>query len=114
MLPRVRRLTRRGEIAAVARARRAGSPLLVVHARPVDGEHSPRFAVAVGRGVGGSVTRHSVARKIRHLISADMAHWDELGMDALIRALPASANASSSQLAADLRKCRQKLERSGV
>lgn len=114
MLPRVRRLTRRSEIAAVAGARRAGSSLVVVHGRPVTDGEKPKFAFAVGKSVGGSVVRHAVTRRLRHVVAADMAAWDDLGMDVLIRALPAAASASSSSLTSDLRKCRSKLCRASV
>ena len=109
MLPRQRRLTRRQEISEVVRSRKAGSSSLVVHARPTENGHRPRFALAVGRNVGGSVTRNRVARRLRHLLAAELDEWDGVGMDVVVRALPPAGQADSSKLGADLRYCRSKL-----
>jgi len=55
----------------------------------------------VARTVGGSVIRHRVQRRLRHLMRSRSAG---LPADALVvvRALPAAAGASSAVLGADL------------
>lgn len=55
--------------------------------------------------------RHAVTRRLRHVVAADLAAWDELGMDILIRALPGAASVDSASLASDLNKCRSRLGR---
>lgn len=55
------------------------------------------------------MTRHRVSRRIRHVIAADMAAWDELGSDIVVRPLPSAARATSAEFAAELRRGRAKL-----
>jgi len=102
VLPAAARLKRRADFElAVRSGRRAGRPTLVVHAHAGGSEESARIGFVVGRNVGGSVVRHRVQRRLRHLLR------DRLGMLApgtllVVRALPAAAGASSAELAADL------------
>jgi len=42
-------------------------------------------------------------------LADDLAAWDELGSDVLVRALPAAAGASSAEFAGELRRGRRKL-----
>lgn len=101
MLPAAARLTRREDFAAaVQRGRRAGRGSVVVHlARGTTG--SPKVGFVVGRTVGGSVVRHRVQRRLRHLMRSRLA---ALPADALVvvRALPAAAGASNAALGDDL------------
>ena len=55
----------------------------------------------VSRAVGGSVVRHTVARRLRHLVRARL-HRLPAGSSLVVRALPASATATSDQLGSDL------------
>ncbi len=55
----------------------------------------------VSKAVGGSVVRHAVTRRLRHLVAARL-HRLPTGSRLVVRALPPSATASSAQLAADL------------
>jgi ribonuclease P protein component len=94
----------------VGRGARAGRPLLVVHlatssvdatahrSRPGD---DPRAGFVVSKAVGGSVVRHAVARKLRHLVRPRLASLP-LGSRLVVRALPGSATATSVELAVDL------------
>lgn len=100
----------------VRRGRRAGRPRLVVHAlvtepntfpagptrarRLPDGQR-PRVGFVVSKAVGNSVVRHRVTRRLRHLM-ADRLGTLPVGCALVVRALPASAGASSSELGADL------------
>lgn len=99
MLPAAVRLTRRTDFElAVRRGRRAGRARLVVYAYP--GE-ATRVGFIVGRNVGGSVVRHRVQRRLRHLLRDRL---DTLAPSTLlvIRALPPAADSTSEKLATDL------------
>ena len=80
---------------------RAASRTLVVHAHRGSTAEPTRAGFVVGRSVGGSVVRHRVTRQLRHLVRP---HLESLppGTDLVVRALPPSAQASGSDLAADL------------
>ena len=106
MLPAGARLTRRDEFSlAVRRGRRVGRPRLVVHLHvppapdPVD--RAPRAGFVVSRAVGGSVVRHRVTRRLRHLVRDRLPDLPP-GARLVVRALPAAAQASSSVLSDDL------------
>ena len=55
----------------------------------------------VGKSVGGSVIRHRVVRRLRHLMSVELTGLPE-GFDVVVRALPASADAPYAVLERDL------------
>jgi ribonuclease P protein component len=102
VLPARSRLTRRDEFASVLRqGRRGGRSRLVVHLMRTPGEDGPRAGFVVSRAVGGSVVRHRVSRRLRHLVAARLS---ELPPDArlVVRALPPAAESSSAELAEDL------------
>ncbi|MEI8082127.1 MAG: ribonuclease P protein component [Actinomycetes bacterium] len=87
----------------IKRGRRAGRRALVVHYLPSDanGQDPARVAFAVSRAVGGSVVRHRVTRRLRHVV---MTHIDALppGCSMVVRALPPAADASSADLDREL------------
>jgi len=102
VLPAGSRLTRRDEFAAVIRrGRRGGRSRLVVHLHRAIGEDGPRAGFVVSKAVGGSVVRHRVSRKLRHLVAPRLG---TLPSDArlVVRALPPAAGATSAELAEDL------------
>jgi ribonuclease P protein component len=106
VLPAGSRLTRRDEFtSAVRRGRRAGRPRLVVHllvpAVPDPADTAPRAGFVVSRAVGGSVVRHRVARRLRHLVRDRLADLPP-GARLVVRALPPAADAPSSVLGDDL------------
>jgi ribonuclease P protein component len=105
VLPAGSRLTRREEFAEVIRhGRRNGRQRLVVHLElpPADAAgDAPRAGFVVSRAVGGSVVRHRVTRRLRHVVAARLAALPP-GARLVVRALPAAATASSAELAADL------------
>jgi ribonuclease P protein component len=108
VLPAGSRLTRREEFAQVIRCgRRGGRQRLVVHLQlpgsdGVDGAgDAPRAGFVVSRAVGGSVTRHRVTRRLRHVVAARLAALPP-GARLVVRALPPAASASSAELAEDL------------
>ncbi|MGH3868059.1 MAG: ribonuclease P protein component [Pseudonocardiaceae bacterium] len=100
------RLTRREDFAtAVRRGRRAACGSVVVHlARASAGDAVPppvQVGFVVGRTVGGSVIRHRVQRRLRHLMRRRLTALPA-GALVVVRALPASAGASSAALGDDL------------
>lgn len=102
MLPAAARMTRRVDFdAAVRHGRRVGRSRLVVHAGSAPGRSSPLVGFVVSRAVGGSVVRHRVQRRLRHLLRPRL---DGLpgGTLLVVRALAPAATASSAELASDL------------
>ncbi len=80
---------------------------LVVHLAPPtamsNGADAPvaKAGLVVSRAVGGSVTRHTVARRLRALTVPQLAGLPA-GSRLVVRALPEAATATSAELAADL------------
>jgi len=105
VLPAGHRLTRRDEFASVVRrGRRVGRPRLVVHLHApaaADPADPARAGLIVSRAVGGSVVRHRVARRLRHLVR-DRLPGLPPGARLVVRALPPAADAPSTALADDL------------
>ena len=100
MLPRPSRLTRSAEFTdVVKRGRRAGRPLLTVHADRQDGP--ARAGLVVSKAVGGSVVRSRTSRRLRHLL-ADRLPAVPAGTRLVVRAAPAAGTAASSALGRDL------------
>ena len=101
MLPRPHRVRRPDDFRRILRrGRKAGRRRLSVHVL-AGGEGGSRAGFVVGRTVGGSVERHQVTRRLRHLVGARL---DELpvGTALVVRAHPAAAGATSAELGADL------------
>jgi len=105
VLPAASRLTRREEFSSVLRrGRRAGRTLVVMHVLIPDGpvgENPTRVGLVVSKAVGGSVVRHRVARRLRHVMR-DRLELLPPGSQVVIRALPRSATAESARLGAEL------------
>jgi ribonuclease P protein component len=90
---------------AVRRGRRAGTPTLVLHLdvrgtpeEPARGSVSVGFVVS--KAVGPAVTRNLVKRRLRHLTRQRLGSLPGSAV-LVVRALPASAAASYSDLAGD-------------
>jgi ribonuclease P protein component len=99
----------------VRRGRRAGRPTLTVHllASPADAQQdlgAPRAGLVVGKAVGGSVVRHRVSRRLRHLLR-DRIEALPAGAKLVVRAAPAAGTATSAALATDLDAALLKLGR---
>jgi ribonuclease P protein component len=73
---------------------------------------SARVGFVVSKAVGNSVVRHRVTRRLRHLM-ADRIGTLPPGCALVVRALPAAAGASSSELGADLDGALRRLKLSG-
>ena len=101
MLPRPSRVRHPDDFRRILRrGRKAGRRLLSVHALTGDDDGS-RAGFVVGRTVGGSVERHRVTRRLRHLAAERLGYLPE-GTALVVRAHPPSAGATSAELAADL------------
>jgi ribonuclease P protein component len=109
VLPSDNRLTDGASFRQCVRVgRRSGSRTVVVHlADEVDatfGVPGPRIGFVVSKAVGNAVVRNRVKRRLRHLARE---HVSSLPGSAVlvVRALPASATASSGELSTDLARC---------
>ena len=102
MLPAGSRLHTSDDFAAVVRSgRRAGTRHLVVHLLGTGRAVAPRAGFVVSSKVGNAVVRHRVTRRLRPLVRRELAGLPD-GSDVVVRALPAAATASSSDLGRDL------------
>jgi ribonuclease P protein component len=100
VLPRPSRVRRPEDFRRILRrGRKAGRRLLSVHALAHDG--TSRVGFVVGRSVGGSVERHRVTRRLRHLVADRLGYLPE-GTALVVRAHPPAAGAGSAELGADL------------
>jgi len=106
-------MTRRADFdTAVRRGRRAGRSRLVVHACTEPGVDGPRVGFVVSRAVGGSVVRHRVQRRLRH-VARERLPGLEPDTLLVVRALPPAASASSAELATDLDAALRRLQLGG-
>jgi ribonuclease P protein component len=113
VLPGEARLTRPQEFTAALRGgRRAGRPLVVVHLRQATDGPEPLGPARVGfvtnKAVGPAVVRNQVRRRLRHVVRERLAALPA-GSLVVVRALPASATASSAALAVDVDKALARL-----
>ena len=95
----------------VRRGRRAGQTTLTAHllSAPDDGVNlPPQAGLVISKAVGGSVVRHAVARKLRHLLRERMPALGD-GTLLVVRAAPAAATATSAELAGDLDRALRRL-----
>ena len=113
MLPPAQRLRASGDFALIQRrGSRISRPTLVMSAfvRP---DAPTRLGLSVGKVVGNSVVRHSVSRKLRHVVAPRLTELPS-GTQIVIRALPAAARASSADLDVDIRQALVELVRKGI
>ena len=106
MLAANHRMRRGADFTAALRGRRAGSRYLVATLSPapesLPGTRSePIVGFVVSRAVGGATTRNLVRRRLRHAVAPRIADLQP-GSRLVIRALPAAATASYTELALDL------------
>jgi len=89
---------------AVRNGVRVAQSDLVVHARrgEVLPDGVPQIGLVVAKSVGGSVERHRVARRLRHVARTVLSELDPADR-IVIRALPSSRNATSARLEEQLR-----------
>lgn len=112
MLSAANRLTDAESYRTVIRSgRRAGSRTLVVHwidPDPVAEHGVPRVGLVVSKAVGNAVIRNRVQRRLRHLARERLDRLPHSGA-LVIRGLPESAAATSSELATDLERCLERV-----
>lgn len=99
MLSPAHRLRSRDDFArALGTGRRVPGRLLVLHLAETGGPDPARVGLAVSKAVGGSVTRHRVARRLRHLLRERVGGLPT-GSLLVVRAMPPTATATSPELA---------------
>ncbi len=101
MLPAGHRLTKGADFALTMRGgSRAGRARLVTHVAL--GRPGPALVgFVVSKAVGNAVVRNRVQRRLRHLVRARLELLPP-GTRLVVRALPAAATATSSELDVDL------------
>jgi ribonuclease P protein component len=93
---------RSGDFASVVRGGgRARGGRVLVHQRLDLGEGPPLVGFVVNKSVGGSVSRHRVARRLRAQVGARLGALPA-GSGTVVRALPSAASATSAELGASL------------
>ncbi|WP_026928115.1 ribonuclease P protein component [Granulicoccus phenolivorans] len=117
MLPSGHRMRSSQDFRATIRGGvRAGRATLVVHMVQTAETERSRVGFVVSKAVGNAVHRNRVKRRLRHL-TRPLLFADPWGCTAVVRALPAAADADA-ELAADLvgawQSCRRKLARRAV
>lgn len=104
MLPAGTRIRHGADFAAVMKnGRRARRGAVVVHlaTRNEDPVRGARAGFIVSKAVGPAVTRNKVKRRLRHLAAPRLAALPN-GTDVVVRALPAAALSTFSDLARDV------------
>lgn len=104
MLPKKHRLRSAAGFSATVRSgARSGRRNVVLYAVVHPGQSSTgnsRYGFIVSKAVGNAVVRNLVKRRLRAIAAEHLANMDT-GYDIVLRALPASAHASWSELSAD-------------
>jgi ribonuclease P protein component len=109
VLPRAHRLTASGDFRRATReGRRAGSRTLVAHLVVTEDASPVRIGFVVSKAVGNAVTRNRVQRRLRHLAREHLASLPGSAV-LVVRALPAAADATSTELRADLARCLERV-----
>ncbi len=108
-LSKHRRLRRREEFRRALRdGNRARDDLLSITAIESDNpDADPRYGFAIPKRVGGAVVRNRVKRRLRAIVAKSDR---PKGWDYVIYAFPASARATSAQLAASVKRLVTRLE----
>ncbi|GAA1472494.1 ribonuclease P protein component [Corynebacterium felinum] len=126
MLPNQHKITSSEEFKqTIRRGKRAGGGTVVVHLRPpatstsenLQLQHThmlltppPRAGLVVSKAVGNAVTRHSVSRKLRHILMGILPELED-GTTIVLRALAPAATATSKELERDVRTALAKIRR---
>jgi ribonuclease P protein component len=84
--------------------------MLVVHRHETPGVLTARAGLVVPRGVGPAVVRNTVKRRLRHLLRPRLETLPA-GTVVVVRALPAAAGASFTELGEELDRALTRLAR---
>jgi ribonuclease P protein component len=102
MLAKTARISNSADFAKATKSGlRSTTNSLVGYLHLSNSNQPPRCGLIIKKSVGNSVVRHSVARKIRHLIADKLSSLPP-GSFFVIRALPASKTADLKTEVADL------------
>ena len=108
MLARANRIVRGDDYRSVVRrGRRSATAHVVVSVvrrpsgAPVGPDEPTRFGFIVAKTVGNAVTRNTVRRRLK-AIAHELLQQDPTGLDVVIRALPAAAQAGWPTLLEDV------------
>jgi ribonuclease P protein component len=106
VLPARHRLRKRADFTSAVRgpcASRAGGRLIVVHANRTDARADlpPRVGFVVSKVVGNAVRRNLAKRRLRAIMATQLSGIP-LGVDVVVRANPAAADATYLELADSL------------
>ncbi len=108
MLARGNRITRGAEYkAAVRRGSRCAGTVTITYVVPSEEEGPARFGFIVSKQVGSAVVRNTVRRRLK-AVCAEALPTVRPGLDVVIRALPASADATFDVLRRDVVRCLQR------
>jgi ribonuclease P protein component len=111
LLPREHRLVSGEDFRQATRqGRRAGTRTLVAHLWVPGGESPARVGFVVSKAVGPAVIRNRVKRRLRHLARERLSSLPGSAV-LVVRALPASAEASYDDLARDLDSALERIAR---
>ena len=93
MLAKTARISNSADFAKATKSGlRSTTNSLVGYLHLSNSDQNPRCGLIINKSVGNSVVRHNVARKIRHIISANLISLPA-GSLLVVRALPASNTA---------------------
>ena len=110
MLARPYRLTRGSDYRQVVRrGARCGGARVVTSMLATGESRAARFGFIISKQVGTAVVRNTVRRRLKAVCAAALERVPE-GTDVVIRALPASATATFSELSADVNRCLGRLD----
>jgi ribonuclease P protein component len=100
VLPRAHRVVSGEDLRVTQRkGRRSANPLFVMNHFATGPDNPSRWGFIVSKKVGNAVVRNLVKRRMRALAAQTLV-LHPVGYDAVVRALPASATATSSDLSA--------------
>ncbi|MDQ4214810.1 ribonuclease P protein component [Microbacterium capsulatum] len=101
MLARPHRITRGSDYRTVVRrGRRYGGARLILSVLDTGEPRPARFGFIVSKQVGNAVTRNTVRRRLKDVCARQLPLRE--GVDIVIRALPAAADAPFADLLADV------------
>ena len=99
MLPRAHRIVSGAELREVQRrGRKSSNPFFVIARAQGKTNCASRWGFVVSKQVGNAVMRNRVKRRLRDLAAREISA-NPIGMRAVVRALPSSAEASFADLA---------------